>query len=88
MSGWVERLFYPDRPEGTFRELALSPLAVAEALFAAGVQVRTAARARGLLHAERVPGLRVISVGNVQVGGAGKTPVVRAVTSSVTSSAG
>jgi tetraacyldisaccharide 4'-kinase len=79
MSGWVERLFYPDRPEGTFRELALSPLAVAEALFAAGVQVRTAARARGLLHAQRVPGLRVISVGNVQVGGAGKTPVVRAV---------
>ena len=78
MSGWVERLFYPDHPEGTLRELALSPLAVAEALFAAGVQARTAARARGWLHATRVPGLRVISVGNVQVGGAGKTPVVRA----------
>ncbi len=29
MSGWVERLFYPGRPEGTLRELALSPLAVA-----------------------------------------------------------
>jgi tetraacyldisaccharide 4'-kinase len=79
MSRWDERLFYPDRPDGTFRELALSPLAVAEALFAAGVQVRTIARARGLLGAQRVPGLRVISVGNVQVGGAGKTPVVRAV---------
>jgi hypothetical protein len=36
MSGWVERLFYPERPEGTFRELALSPLAVVESLFAAG----------------------------------------------------
>jgi tetraacyldisaccharide 4'-kinase len=79
MSRWVERLFYPDRPDGALRELALSPLAVAEALFAAGVQVRTIARARGLLGAQRVPGLRVISVGNVQVGGAGKTPVVRAV---------
>src|SRR5262249_36744180 len=42
------------------------------------VQARTGARARGWLKAERVPGLRVISVGNVQVGGAGKTPVVRA----------
>ena len=78
MSGWVERLFYPGRPEGTLRELALSPLAVAESFFAAGVQARTAARTRGWLHAERVPGLQVISVGNVQVGGAGKTPVVRA----------
>lgn len=78
MSGWVERLFYPGHPEGTLRELALSPLAVAEAVFAAGVQARTVARARGLLHAERVSGLRVVSVGNVQVGGAGKTPVVRA----------
>ena len=77
MSGWVERLFYPDRPEGTFRELALSPLAVAEALFAAGVQVRTAARARGLLHAQRVPGLRVISVGNVQVGAVAERLVAR-----------
>lgn len=78
MSRWVERLFYPGAPEGTLRELALSPLAVAESFFAAGVQARTAARARGWLRPERVPGLRVISVGNVQVGGAGKTPVVRA----------
>jgi tetraacyldisaccharide 4'-kinase len=78
VSGWVERLFYPGRPEGTLRELALSPLAVAESFFAAGVQARTAARARGWLHAQRVPGLAVVSVGNVQVGGAGKTPVVRA----------
>ena len=44
MSGWVERLFYPGRPDGTLRELALSPLAVAESFFAAGVQARTAAR--------------------------------------------
>ena len=62
MSRWVERLFYPGAPEGTMRELALSPLAVA-----AWTSL-----------AERTPGLRVISVGNVQVGGAGKTPVVRA----------
>ncbi len=78
MSAWVERLFYPERPEGVLRELALSPLAVAEALFAAGVQARTWWRAHGWSQAERVPGLRVVSVGNVLVGGAGKTPVVRA----------
>jgi tetraacyldisaccharide 4'-kinase len=78
VSGWIERLFYPDRPDTALRELAFSPLAVAEAFFAAGVQMRTGARARGWIRGERVPGLRVLSVGNVQVGGAGKTPVVRA----------
>ncbi|MGZ6029890.1 MAG: tetraacyldisaccharide 4'-kinase, partial [Myxococcaceae bacterium] len=78
MSRWVERLFYPERPESVLRELVLSPLAVAEACFAAGVQARAGAWARGWIRAERVPGLRVVSVGNVLVGGAGKTPVVRA----------
>jgi len=79
MSSWIERLYYPERPEGPLRELALAPLAVAEALFATGVQLRAVARASGWLRAERVPGLRVVSVGNLLVGGAGKTPVVRAI---------
>jgi tetraacyldisaccharide 4'-kinase len=78
MSDWLERLFYPAHPDGVLRELALSPLAVAEALFATGVQARTAAQARGWIRPQRVEGLRVISVGSVLVGGAGKTPVVRA----------
>ncbi len=78
MSGWVERLFYPERPDGPLREIALSPLAVAEALFATGVRMRTAACAKNWLHSERVPGLRVVSVGNLLVGGTGKTPVVQA----------
>ena len=78
MSRWTERLFYPEHPESPLRELVLSPLAVAEACFAAGVAARTGARARGWIATERVPGLRVVSVGNVLVGGAGKTPVVRA----------
>ena len=78
MSGWIERLFYPERPEGALRELALSPLAWAEVVFATGVRARSIARARGWIRPERVSGLRVISVGNVVVGGAGKTPVVRA----------
>jgi len=78
VSEWVERFFYPQRPDGAMRELAFLPLAVAEALFATGVRVRTLARAQGWIRAERVPGLRVVSVGNVLVGGTGKTPVVRA----------
>ena len=78
MSRWVERLFYPDHPEGPLRELVLLPLAVVESVFAAGVQARTAARTHGWLRAQRVPELRVVSVGNVLVGGTGKTPVVRA----------
>ncbi|HUM10465.1 MAG TPA: tetraacyldisaccharide 4'-kinase [Myxococcaceae bacterium] len=78
MSDWVERFFYPEHPDGAMRELAFLPLAVAEALFATGVRVRTAACAKKWLRPERVPGLRVVSVGNVLVGGTGKTPVVRA----------
>ena len=78
MSSWIERLFYPEHPEGALRELALSPLAWAEVVFATGVRARSIARSRGWIRPERVPGLRIISVGNVVVGGAGKTPVVRA----------
>jgi tetraacyldisaccharide 4'-kinase len=78
VSAWVERLFYPARPEGPLRELALAPLAVLESAFATGVQLRSVAQAQGWLSQEQVPGLRVVSVGSMLVGGAGKTPVVRA----------
>jgi tetraacyldisaccharide 4'-kinase len=75
---WTERVFYPSRPEGPLRQLLLSPLAAAELGFRAGVALRGLAYARGWAKAERIPGLSIISVGNLTVGGAGKTPVVRA----------
>ena len=50
----------------------LEPLAVA---YGAGVAVRNALYDRGVLAAERLPAT-VLSVGNVTVGGSGKTPTV------------
>jgi tetraacyldisaccharide 4'-kinase len=47
----------------------------AAALYRAGVQARAAAYRRGLLATERLTG-KVISVGNLTVGGTGKTPMV------------
>lgn len=49
-------------------------LAPAELLFRGGVAARNLAYDRGWLRAERAP-VPVVSVGNVGVGGAGKTPV-------------
>jgi tetraacyldisaccharide 4'-kinase len=53
-------------------ELALSPLS---ALYSAAVRARLAAYERGLLKTSRLP-KPVISVGNITVGGTGKTPLV------------
>jgi len=48
------------------------------ALFASAASLRVAAYERGLLHRARLDG-PVVSVGNLGVGGSGKTPVVRRV---------
>lgn len=52
--------------------LMLSPLAVA---YAAVTRLRTAAYKKGLLKTTRLP-VPVVSVGNITVGGTGKTPLV------------
>jgi tetraacyldisaccharide 4'-kinase len=78
MSARLEALFYPEAPEGPGRRWFLAPLALAEGAFRAAVALRTAAYARGWARPARVEVLRVVSVGNLTVGGAGKTPVVRA----------
>jgi tetraacyldisaccharide 4'-kinase len=73
----LERLWYePPRVAGRIAGVPLSGLA---ALFGSTVRLRNWLFDRGLLRAERVDGLFVISVGNLVLGGAGKTPAVIAV---------
>ncbi|WP_366935003.1 tetraacyldisaccharide 4'-kinase [Pyxidicoccus fallax] len=72
----IERVFYPSEPEPWGRRALLSPLTAVSWTYGAAVRLRGALYDVGLLRAERVEGLRVISVGNVNVGGTGKTPAV------------
>jgi tetraacyldisaccharide 4'-kinase len=70
----IERLWWTPRP-GAGAAALLAPLALPEGLFRAALAVRTALHARGLAAVERAA-VPVISVGNLAVGGAGKTPAV------------
>jgi len=72
----IERVFYPPSAEPWGRRALLSPLTAVSWTYGAAVRLRGALYDAGLLRAERVEGLRVISVGNLNVGGTGKTPAV------------
>jgi tetraacyldisaccharide 4'-kinase len=72
----AERLFYPSSPESWDRRVLLSPVTALAWGYGLGVRLRGALYDSRLLSAERVEGLRIVSVGNVNVGGTGKTPAV------------
>jgi tetraacyldisaccharide 4'-kinase len=78
MTSLLERWWYPPagEREPLGRAIALSPLVVPELGFRAGVATRAALYRAGLFRPRVVRGAKVISVGNLTVGGAGKTPVV------------
>ncbi len=65
---WLQRVWYAPRPAPWW-------LRVFSPLYGAGVRLRQWLYARGWLRTQRVPGA-VIVVGNVTVGGTGKTPLV------------
>jgi len=76
MSRWVEAHFYPEQPPSPGARLLRSPLALGAGVFGAGVLLRNWLYDTGFFRTMRVEGLRVVSVGNLGTGGAGKTPVV------------
>ncbi len=73
---WLESLWYPPVAPSLGTQLLQAPLAPAAVLFRAAVAARNGLFAAGVLRAQAVEGLRVLSVGNLTAGGAGKTPVV------------
>jgi len=76
MSQCLERIWYPKARPGIPERIALSPLTAASWAFRAGIAIRSAAYRHRVLPVRTVVGTRIVSIGNLNVGGAGKTPVV------------
>jgi tetraacyldisaccharide 4'-kinase len=73
---FLESLWYPPRPPSVPAQVLRAPLAPLAGCFRAGVALRNLLFDSGLRPTKGVPGLGVLSVGNLTAGGAGKTPVV------------
>ena len=67
-ASWIDR-----RDEGLWRRILLSPLSIAAWGYAATARLHREVYERGWRERRRLP-CRVVSVGNLTVGGAGKTP--------------
>ncbi|HLL52512.1 MAG TPA: tetraacyldisaccharide 4'-kinase [Myxococcaceae bacterium] len=76
MSTWLEQLWYPEEEDGPSGNVTLAPLALGAAAFGVGARTRNALYDLRVFKPTRIEGAKVISVGNLNVGGAGKTPVV------------
>lgn len=72
---WLDRVWYGDASVWQ-RALATATLAPPSVVFGAVTAFRNRLYDRGWLASTRVEGAQVISVGNLIVGGAGKTPLV------------
>jgi tetraacyldisaccharide 4'-kinase len=71
---WAHRLCHDG---GWWRAVSLFPLLVCSWLYGVAVRVRTALYQKGMFKTRRLP-CKVISVGNITLGGTGKTPLVAA----------
>jgi len=72
---WEHYLF--QESGGWWRHLYLLPLAAISWVYGAGVWIRATLYQRGLFKTRQLP-CRVLSVGNITLGGTGKTPLVAA----------
>jgi tetraacyldisaccharide 4'-kinase len=72
----LERIWYPPHDETLAQRLGRLPLSALSWAFRAVVASKNALFDLGLRRPVAVDGVRVISVGNINVGGAGKTPAV------------
>jgi tetraacyldisaccharide 4'-kinase len=68
------KLFFQEQG-GWWRELVLFPLVVISWVYGLGVWIRTTLYQRGFFKTKQLP-CRVLSVGNITLGGTGKTPLV------------
>jgi tetraacyldisaccharide 4'-kinase len=72
----LEALWYPETPDPLWREALLSPLSALALAYGSVTSARRWLYDRGVLPSRAIEGLKVLSVGNVNVGGTGKTPAV------------